>query len=393
MNTFIGGVPYRPRAVRLEQPRGIFPHMDTSLRRSFAFLALMTLAAHAALAQVAPAAGSTPPDDTPTFRTGVTFFGDYTYQATPTIKDADGNLVKSNGFNIGRSYINFTGTVSHIVAFRITPDIVRETGAGSSVNGSYVFRIKYAYAQFNLDDWMTAGSWARLGVQETPWVVFEENIYRYRFQGTVMADREGYLSSSDAGASWHYNLPQNFGDLHVGVYNGETFTKFEANDTKAFQVRFTVRPLAQKTPAARGLRLTVFYDGDSYLQNAEKKRFLASATFEHKYVVAAFEYLDTRDQNASATIASVTGQGYSFWVTPRSSIGVEGLFRYDQMTPNDQQDTQQRKRLIAGVAYWFPHTAGPQAALLVDYELVNFNDFTPAQPRQRRIAVHGLVNF
>ena len=54
---------------------------------------------------------------------------------------------------------------------------------------SLVFRIKYAYAQFNLDDWMTRGSWVRLGIQQTPWVDFEEGIYRYRFQGTVFAER------------------------------------------------------------------------------------------------------------------------------------------------------------------------------------------------------------
>ena len=36
------------------------------------------------------------------------------------------------------------------------------------------FRLKYAYAQFNLDDWMTRGSWARFGIQQTPWVDFVE---------------------------------------------------------------------------------------------------------------------------------------------------------------------------------------------------------------------------
>ena len=44
------------------------------------------------------------------------------------------------------------------MAFRITPDIVRQSGLitlgpGSSItNDSLIFRIKYAFAQFNLDD-------------------------------------------------------------------------------------------------------------------------------------------------------------------------------------------------------------------------------------------------
>ncbi len=92
--------------------------------------------------------------------------------------------------------------------------------AGSSVStDSLVFRIKYAYAQFNLDDWMTKGSWARIGIQQTPWVDFDEGIYRYRFQGTTFAERQSLLTtmtSSDAGVSFHYNLPSNYGDVQRG---------------------------------------------------------------------------------------------------------------------------------------------------------------------------------
>ena len=47
----------------------------------------------------------------------------------------------------------------------------------------------------------------RFGIQQTPYVDFKEGIYRYRFQGTIFAEREGFLSSSDAGVSFHYNFP------------------------------------------------------------------------------------------------------------------------------------------------------------------------------------------
>src|SRR5215208_1590033 len=180
--------------------------------RLFSVVALIALAASAVpgAAQVTPAAGYTPPDDTPAIKVGVTIFADYTFNQKPKIKDADGNEVTLNQFQVGRSYINVTGNISHNIAFRITPDIARETGVGSSLNGSYVFRIKYAFAQFTLDDWTTKGSWVRLGIQQTPWVDFMEGIYRYRFQGTVFSEREGFLSSSDAGASFHTNLASNY---------------------------------------------------------------------------------------------------------------------------------------------------------------------------------------
>src|SRR5256885_1221730 len=131
-----------------------------------------------ASAQVTPAAGYTPPDDTPSFKVGSTIFADYT----------SGNRI-NDAFNVSRAYINVTGNLNHYLAFRVTPDITRETGSGSSLNGSLTFRLKYAYAQLNLDDWTTHGSWVRFGIHQTPYMDYTETIYRYRFQGTIFMER------------------------------------------------------------------------------------------------------------------------------------------------------------------------------------------------------------
>src|SRR5438034_231197 len=83
---------------------------------------------------------------------------------------------------------------------------------------------------------------------------FHEGIYRYRFQGQIFVEREGFLVSSDLGLSSHLAFPSNYGDIHVGVYNGEGYNHSETNDQKAFQVRLTLRP-APTVPVLRGLRL------------------------------------------------------------------------------------------------------------------------------------------
>src|SRR5262245_65531271 len=122
----------------------------------------------------------------------MTLFPQFNLQSEPQITDAAGNLVHRNAFDVGRAYINITGQLSHLVAFRLTPDITRQSGtvAGAQVTSdSLVFRIKYAYGQFNLDDWMQRGSWIRLGMPQTPWVDFDAGLYRSRFQGTVSAGR------------------------------------------------------------------------------------------------------------------------------------------------------------------------------------------------------------
>jgi len=357
-------------------------------------LTLVTLvySARIASAQVTPAATATPPDDTPSVKVGAVIYADYTYQQSPKIQDSDNNSVNLSSFNVTRSYINITGQISHIVAFRITPDIARETSSFSNISGSLEFRIKYAYAQFNLDDWMPKGTWARLGIQQTPLLDYEEGIYRYRFQGTTFTEREGFYNSADGGASFHLNFPSNYGEVHVGIFDGEGYNKAEVNDQKAVEVRGTVRPFAGGAPILRGLRVTGFYFGDHYVKNAERMRAVGQVTFESPHINAGFDAIDAKDQT-SVTKPDVEGKGWSLWATPILPHGWEVLLRYDHMRPDTRLGNQVRARTIAGIAYWFPHQGSVASALLLDYDGQTFDNFAPAQPKQTKVAVHGLISF
>jgi hypothetical protein len=356
----------------------------------FGFLLLAT----SALAQVTPAAGYVPPDDTPVIRIGATIFADYTYQTDPKGTDVDGNSFSPNSFDVKRAYINVTGNISHRISFRVTPDIARETGTGSSLNGSYTYRLKYAYGQFNFDDWMTRGTWARLGVQQTPWVDFMETTWRYRFQGTIFEDREGFLSSSDFGATFHYNFGKNYGDVHTGFYNGDNYNRVDPNDQKGFMTRATLRPLPQGPPAIRGLRITGFYDNDAYVKNADRTRGIFAVTFEHLYVNSSFDYLWASDQTRAAS-PKLDSEGFSFWITPKTTKGWEGILRFDHLEREQTTATAkgQTDRTIGGVSYWFPHLGTVSTVLLFDYEQVDYKDYSPARSNEKRWAVHMLVNF
>jgi hypothetical protein len=348
-----------------------------------------------AAAQTAPAAPAPAPtsaaDDTPTIRVGTTIFTDYTYVVSPESTNADGVSFHANAFNLTRGYVNITGTLNRYVAFRITPDIARETSAQASLSGSIEFRVKYAYAQFNLDHWMGPGAWVRLGVQQTPWLDFMESVYRYRFQGTMLPEREGYFASADAGASFHYSTKSGVAEVHTGIYNGENYNKAEANDQKAVMIRGTLRPFAKQSGASKGLRLTAFYDHDAYVNDAERTRFIGAATFEHRVANAAVEYLATGDrQRASAGL--VEGRGYSLWITPKLTHGWEGLLRFDHMKPDDLQATI-RQRTIAGIAYWIPMKSPATTALLLDYDGLTISNLAAKPPADRKIILHALIVF
>jgi hypothetical protein len=373
--------------------------MDRSTVASLAVA--IVCVARTSFAQITPAAGYTPPDDTPSIRLGVTVYTDFTYQQSPETLDSDGNAINPSSFNVARSYINVTGQLNHLIAFRITPDVVRESGlvtlpsSGTISNDSLVFRIKYAFAQFNLDDWMTKGSWARFGIQQTPLLDFEESIYRYRFQGTTFTEREGFYNSSDGGASFHYNFPKNYGDVHVGVFDGEGYARPEVNDQKAVEVRGTVRPFAEAMPMLRGLRLTGFYFADNYVKDAERTRAVGEITFESKYVNAGYDAIKAHDQPSIRT-ADAEASGWSWWATPRlpfeSTASLEALLRYDHLQPNTTSAAD-RTRTIVGVAYWFKNQGALQSALMLDYDGQTFQNVAIPQAAQKRIAVHALINY
>jgi len=351
---------------------------------------LTAMFAVTAAAQVTPAAGYTPPDDNPSIKIGATIFADYTYVQSPTSKDADGNTIHNSAFNIARSYINVTGNVNHRISYRITPDISRESGSGSSLAGSYTFRLKYAYAQFGLDDWTTQGSWVRFGVHQTPYLDYTESIYRYRFQGTLFPEREGYITSSDAGLSGRWVFPNGYGEVHGGFYNGEGYSRAETNDEKAFQIRGTLRPMPLGG-VWKGLRLTAFIVDDHYVQDAKRQRIDGQVTFEHPKFHAGFDVLSTKDQT-SATKADVNGKGWSMWVTPKfGKSGWELLFRHDDYKPNKDLGDQKHKRDIAGLAYWVPNLNKVTTCLMVDYDRLRQPGFN--RPDDTRYGVKMLINF
>jgi hypothetical protein len=366
--------------------------MKAGFQRAISLAAAVVVAgALHANAQVTPAAGSTPPDDKPSFKVGATIFGDFTYIQSPTATDADANVIHPSSFNISRAYINITGSLNHRIAFRITPDVSRETGSGSSLAGSQNFRLKYAYAQFNLDDWTTKGSWIRAGVHQTPYLDFMEGIYRYRWQGTMFPEREGFITSSDAGLSSRWVFPNNYGEVHGGFYNGEGYSRAETNNEKAFQIRGTFRPFPTGGLLTKGLRVHGFAVIDHFVEDGERQRLTGTVTYEHPRVNAGLDVLRTKDQSSTRT-AEVDGEGWALWVTPKLPHNFEVLLRHDDFKPNTDTD-QKRRRNIAGIAYWVPNLDHVTAAVMLDYDSLQQSGFATLRPDDTRYGVKLLINF
>ncbi len=257
-----------------------------------------------------------------------------------------------NAFDVTRTYLNVTGDLSPRVKFRVTPDIRRVTDG--SLAGSLTFRIKYAFIE--LDD-LGPRSWLRFGAHQTPWLDFEESINRYRVQGPMFAEREGVIpGSSDFGMGYLTRLPAGYGEINVGVYNGEGYARAEPDRHKSLQARVTIRPFP-RAGLAKGLRLSGFYDAGWFADDRPRRHGILMASFEHPHVAGTVQWLTGTERGAAAPADADLGGTSAFLEVRQGVSGWAALARVDDYTPDRSRRDVANRRVIAGGARWFVLTS------------------------------------
>jgi hypothetical protein len=141
---------------------------------------------------VLPAAGYTPPDDTPKINVG-----DHSFRGlhVPGHADRRGRRQERNTQELVQSHSGLYQRDRESLPLVLLPHHSGHQGGERRrklLTGNQTFRIKYGYGQVNFDDFAPRGSWFRFGLQQTPYVDFAEGIYRYRFQGAIFSDTEGF---------------------------------------------------------------------------------------------------------------------------------------------------------------------------------------------------------
>ena len=357
--------------------------------RSLILLAVCVAVVRPAAAQSPQTPAATPPaqattqaaqPDYPIIRVGVLSYLQY-----------DAELENRSGYNtfdVTRAYLNVTAQISKNVRFRFTPDIKRVND--STLAGSLVVRVKYAYAQI---DNVGPRSWIRMGAHQTPWLDFEESINRYRVQGMMLAEREGLIpGSADFGASYFATLPSNYGEFHVGVYNGEGYAQPEANKYKSMQGRFTVRPLAKGNAIAKGFRVSGFFNAGWYAADHPRHLGIVMGSFEHPHLVATIEGLKATENPLTTTPPrDIDRSGWSMFVEPRQgTAGLAGIFRYDAYNPDHDTPGVEQNRVIAGGAYWFVWPRARVGAVVTN-EQVHYD--LESRPDENRLLAQMHIEF
>ena len=328
-------------------------------------------------AQTTPAPAPEP--DYPIIRIGVLSYVQYDAE----LKNRD----SFNAFDLTRGYININGQLASNVRFRVTPDVRRVTD--SSLAGTLVFRIKYAFVE--LDNLTGARSWVRFGAHQTPWLDFEESINRYRVQGTVFSERESLIpGSSDFGVGL-FTPVGTFIDIQAGVYNGEGYTQTDTNKYKSAQGRLTLRPFAGRG-IANGFRLSGFYNAGWYAADRPRRLGIVMGSFEHTNLVATAQYLKATENPSATAPRDIDRSGSSGFLEIRQGLsGWAGIARVDLFDPDESLGINSQRRVIAGGAYWFVWPRS-RVGLVVTNEQVHY-DAAAARPRENRLLVQTHVEF
>lgn len=248
-----------------------------------------------------------------------------------------------NAFDVTRGYLDVTGRLSDRIKVRFTTNVRPTTDA--SLDANLTARLEYAYLEAKWTDSRTF----LFGMQQTPWLTFEESINRYRVQGTMFAEREGLIPGpSDLGAGLVWKR-KSF-ELHGGVYNGEGYGRAEFDKYKSVQGRGTATVYANESGNARA-RISGFYSYGWYAKDRPRNIGIVMASYESPHAVATAQYFSATDN--PFVVTDVERQGMSFFGEARmGETGWAGLGRVDLFNPDASREGDNLRRYIFGGAHW-----------------------------------------
>lgn len=328
---------------------------------------------------------------TPTVTVGGVGYAHFRYQL-----DADSSLpggAHRNNFDVERSYITVAGRLRDGITTRITADVDRRRAASNQLT----FRLKYGYVAWTPDS--SALTW-KLGMIQTPVIEFLEALWGYRMQGQVALDRNGYLPSSDFGASVDGTWDDGRIQATAGIYNGEGYSNAPGDAGKDLALRASVRLAATDTTSrTAGLRLTGYGHYGKATGGGTRSRWMGLLSYQTRRLTLGAEYTVTRDSTApdAPDTRGTVFSAYGVYQLPASPLAV--LARVDRVDPDADRSpsvpdlaTGVQTRVIAGASWRLT----PEVRLLLDADLLSLQHGSPNNAfhaGRRTIYFHTEVRF
>lgn len=286
--------------------------------------------------------------------TGVVY-SQYAYSLSDTV-------AHNNGFEVTRAYLNVLGSFEHGISTRLTSDIYR------NADGSLGYRLKYGYFGWTPEH---APVTVKFGLQQTPWLDWEEQLWEYRMQGAMALDRNGYLTSADLGVGAEGSWAKNLLNAQALVMNGEGYAKPSGDRRKDGAVRASVRLLPSDDESrVGGLRLTGYGHLGAYTGGGDRNRWIGMLSYKSKLFTLAGEYAATTDISSTASpLVEIHGRvlsGLGVLRVPNTPLAL--VARVDGVDRNLDAADDAFATFIGGASY----RLSPNVLLLADIDANSF---------------------
>lgn len=192
----------------------------------------------------------------------------------------------ANEFSLKRGYLTVTKKANPWLSFRYTLDVKQAASTttvtqadgdqpvavkgANALDGNYVFRTKYLFAEMLLGDaGFLTDVRGRIGMQHVGPDDFEQSLNPYRAQDRNWLERAGLFGTADLGVGLNgafgggledakgrtgsAKYDGRYGSFQVALTNGSNYDKAEKNANKVASGRVSVRPAAAALP---GLQFT-----------------------------------------------------------------------------------------------------------------------------------------
>jgi len=256
----------------------------------------------------------------------------------------------TRGLAVDRAYFEARYYFDKNWMVRITTDIANEQKAGLGKQQN-IF-LKYAYVEGKL-----AGKAAvlRLGQSHTPWIDYEQGLWKHRYVSKVTTDTLGYDSSSDLGIGLKGELADGMFGYWVTATNGEGYGSTTNGSTSTgtdYNARLGVYPV-------EGLTLDIQYrNGFNGTKTnvaagtvSTLNQIMASYGVGHDYRFGA-NYIKNINKNNQTQVTNAKEDTFALWGWGNFGDGLGAFGRFE--STKDKKNTLtpfKSTRYVLGLEY------------------------------------------
>ncbi|MDQ6967601.1 MAG: hypothetical protein Q9M14_02830 [Mariprofundaceae bacterium] len=303
---------------------------------------------------------------------------------------------RTRSASLDRAYLGIKYYFDSDWMMRITYDVNNESKAKTNAGlgkTQQVF-LKYAYLEGKL---MGDAVVLRLGQSHTPWIDYEQGLWKHRYVSKVMSDTYGYDSSSQLGLGlkgkvdmFHYFATVTDGKSYSSAQN------FKGGSTGLdYKVRVGLTPIEGLTVDAQ---FNNGFNGTKSSTNSGTRQtfnqFMVTYGMGHDFRVGANYMSDKRDVLATNKRTKSDAIGVWGWVNITDKIGAYARLeeQKNKSTLTATQTAQKVKRYVLGAEY-SPRKNVKLSLAIDNAKTTNLGNVTNASETARRYGLFSEFKF